>query len=119
MPCMCGDSECASCGTAQGTKTTSHETGPWVLLYEREEIRKLDDYGAVQDEIDKARENGCCLDVYNLKTLFERADAFHDLLAALLAVSDWQSDAGPLAGKTPYELAEYCRAIVAKAGGAR
>jgi hypothetical protein len=31
------------------------------------------------------------------------------LRTALLAVYDWAADAGPLKGKTPGDVAEYCR----------
>ena len=42
MPCMCGDSECPTCGPMQGTKVFMPERPPAKLLrhHELEEIRR-------------------------------------------------------------------------------
>jgi hypothetical protein len=36
-------------------------------------------------------------------------NSYDKLTEALAAVADWAQDSGPLAGKTPGDVAEYCR----------
>lgn len=40
MPCMCGDSECPSCGTAQGTRTKARPKGEVEFVLDLQRLMK-------------------------------------------------------------------------------
>jgi hypothetical protein len=57
----------------------------------------------------EARPNGYDATDANAALIVRAVNSHEALTAALAAVADWAQDSGPLAGKTPGDVAEYCR----------
>jgi hypothetical protein len=53
----------------------------------------------------------------NAALIVRAVNSYDKLTAALAAVADWAQDKGELAGKTPSDVAEYCRKAVDHAEG--